>query len=556
MNWIIDSILGNVCLGKMEVFDDTDTDTSAILTDKAMGYIEHVFNGTVSRTYVAKRISYVKRYREQLKHLITLPIVEQRSAEWHELRNTLITASDFAQAIGKGKFSTQRDFFKKKCGYEKSTFVSAPPLEWGVKYEPVATSLYEARMGVHVHEFGLIPHPVVSFIGASPDGISEFGVMVEIKCPYKRKITGEIPDQYYHQIQGQLEVCDLDECDYYECSLKEYSNKMYFMNDTCSDDPKFTVDFKEKGIVVEYRMVYDDADSKLCYKYSEVYKTTDELVEWEQKTVDSLRADPGVSTDSIRSTYWYLDMYLMKRVYRDRAFWHNLLADLTIVWKRVGEYKLNKDAYVNDIEMTPREKKRLEREAAALVAKEVNKNAYNSVMSSQSAASASAAPRRGADQLVQPWLEEALQNKRGRQELDSKQKRPCMLLVEDEEDVTEGSGTGTVSSTVTSNSGMNMDLDLAATLDRRPEPKLFNAGPVASRGLHGPGTKDPIIPGIFVPGQISGKTRISKTKKLPGRTIPVPPGGGQCGPTPTSSPSVTQHRPMGAIQLLEDNEDV
>jgi hypothetical protein len=25
------------------------------------------------------------------------------------------------------------------------------------------------------------------FFGASPDGISEVGVMVEIKCPYKRK---------------------------------------------------------------------------------------------------------------------------------------------------------------------------------------------------------------------------------------------------------------------------------------------------------------------------------------------------------------------------------
>ena len=69
---------------------------------------------------------------------------------------------------------------------------------------------------------GLIIHNQYKHIGASPDGISDLGIMLEIKCPFKRKIDGAIPEQYWMQIQGQLEVCDLEECDYLECKLWEY----------------------------------------------------------------------------------------------------------------------------------------------------------------------------------------------------------------------------------------------------------------------------------------------------------------------------------------------
>lgn len=69
-------------------------------------------------------------------------------------------------------------------------------------------------------EYGLIRHIDVhgderglSWIGASPDGITDCGSMVEIKCPYRRQIVpGHVPHHYYPQIQVQLEVCDLSLC--------------------------------------------------------------------------------------------------------------------------------------------------------------------------------------------------------------------------------------------------------------------------------------------------------------------------------------------------------
>ena len=73
--------------------------------------------------------------------------------------------------------------------------------------------------------------------------------MLEIKCPFKRKINGSIPDQYWMQIQGQLEVCNLEECDYLECELSEYENETEFIEDV-ENENVLTKDYKEKGIRV------------------------------------------------------------------------------------------------------------------------------------------------------------------------------------------------------------------------------------------------------------------------------------------------------------------
>ena len=90
----------------------------------------------------------------------------------------------------------------------------------GVKYEEVAVMIYEQRNSMKVFEYGCIPHPVYDFIGASPDGITDSGIMLEIKCPSSRKITGVIPSYYWCQVQTQLEVCELDRCDFLECKLE------------------------------------------------------------------------------------------------------------------------------------------------------------------------------------------------------------------------------------------------------------------------------------------------------------------------------------------------
>jgi hypothetical protein len=48
-------------------------------------------------------------------------------------------------------------------------------------------------------------------LGGSPDGITTDGILLEVKCPLKRKIVmGEVPHHYLSQVLLNLEICDLE----------------------------------------------------------------------------------------------------------------------------------------------------------------------------------------------------------------------------------------------------------------------------------------------------------------------------------------------------------
>ena len=130
--------------------------------------------------------------------------------------------------------------------YFKNTVAKFPDnaaIRWGVKYEDVAIAFYEELQNVKILDFGMVPHPTFNAFGASPDGICEdtgndpfVGRMVEIKCPPKRKFTKSVPHHYWMQVQGQLEVCDLDECDFLQVKLEEYENYEDYSKDVFEID--------------------------------------------------------------------------------------------------------------------------------------------------------------------------------------------------------------------------------------------------------------------------------------------------------------------------------
>ena len=194
----------------------------------------------------------------QVSHLLTIKKIEQRTPEWYETRETMITASDWATAIDQGHFSTKNDFILKKCG-KGDIFKGNIYTEWGIKYEPIATKLYEVRNKIKVYEFGVLRHLNYSFLGASPDGITVQGIMLEIKCPYSRKITGIVPKDYWIQVQGQLEVCDLSYCDFLECKIIEYSGISDYLEDKFENPDKTSNDM-EKGAVLTY--ITNEGDNK------------------------------------------------------------------------------------------------------------------------------------------------------------------------------------------------------------------------------------------------------------------------------------------------------
>jgi putative phage-type endonuclease len=302
-----------------------------------VGVLDAVFMEPTPPAYVRARIETVyPRYRAQLQALLALPFVKQRSEAWLEARKTLITASDFAQALGKGKFGTQKQLIAKKCGYEAPPAFdgSAPPLRWGTLFEPVAQAIYSHKNhGVHVHEFGLLRDPSRDFFGASPDGITELGVMVEIKCPYQRAITGEIPEQYMYQIQGQLEVCGLDECDYIECDFDQYADAAHFW-DEFERTPAL------KGAIVER---FGGGEGETVTAYSRVGADAAELRAW-------LEAEASdACCGGVRITYWNLKRCNVVRVRRDPTFLSEKLGALKQVWGRIQAYQMDASLYQNEI---------------------------------------------------------------------------------------------------------------------------------------------------------------------------------------------------------------
>ena len=90
-----------------------------------------------------------------------------------------------------------------------------PPVVHGNTYEPVAREHYAAREGRIVHEFGLKIHDELPWLGATPDGITDDGKILEVKCPYSRPVLPNVRcKEHYPQLQVLMQVYNLDSCDF------------------------------------------------------------------------------------------------------------------------------------------------------------------------------------------------------------------------------------------------------------------------------------------------------------------------------------------------------
>jgi putative phage-type endonuclease len=124
----------------------------------------------------------------------------------------MITASDVASALGENHYESPDAFVKKKV--LRTKWAGNAATAHGTLLEPVVRDLYDKKYGRVSHEVGLVQHREYPWLGASPDGITEDGILVEIKCPLTRKIEPNVPKHYWPQVQLQLEITDLEECDF------------------------------------------------------------------------------------------------------------------------------------------------------------------------------------------------------------------------------------------------------------------------------------------------------------------------------------------------------
>ena len=291
--------------------------------------------------------SRLKYLREQVKRLKGIKQPEQRTEAWYAMREERITASDFATALDQSPYQRDYTLLRKKVTKDRK-FNTNSAILWGVKYEDAAILVYEHRNKTKVSEYGCIEHPHYPWLGASPDGITDDGIMVEIKCPSSREITGVIPSYYWCQVQGQLEICELDRCDFLECKLEEYSREEY-LADNYEGDYFYSSLGMEKGTVIEFFKL--ESKSKF-FVFPPLGLREKELDEWVAKERVKQEADPNVIFGAVN--YWRLLQTSCIPIYRNQE-WFNQTAiqKFKEFWDKVQYFRgrplRELDAYIEKV---------------------------------------------------------------------------------------------------------------------------------------------------------------------------------------------------------------
>ena len=293
----------------------------------------------------------IESLTEKIKYLEKIPQPEQRTPEWYVFRQGRITASDFGTVLEINPYSARDKLIMKKCGVEEP-FTPGAAIIHGVKYEDVAISIYEKRNRVNVKEYGCIPHPTIPFLGASPDGICYYdsenkeyiGRMLEIKCPKSRKLNGFVPEYYLAQVQGQLEVCDLEYCDFLECNIEEVSEQDFFNNNSTSlnyyDNSKsksnYSIPSMEQGVLID---TYCKKLGKNVYHYCpfDVCETREGIKEWEDGIIEEILSDENLDYNATK--YWRLREYSVIFVKRDKPWFKKAHKKLEKCWNEILHYR-------------------------------------------------------------------------------------------------------------------------------------------------------------------------------------------------------------------------
>jgi hypothetical protein len=278
----------------------------------------------------------LKRLQKRVKLLRKKPQPPQRSEEWFKARNTRVTASEVACCLTLSEelckiyvddfniqnfkykpehcmshYDNKIDYIINKCRtfYGENLFRDSIYTLHGKKFEEIATRLYRRKYNTDVIEFGLLPHSRLNWLAASPDGITPNGVMLEIKCPYSRKIEEGVPPiWYWAQMQVQLEVADLDECDFLECEIKELPDEQSFISQSIEGN-------QDKGILLNKLDEPDNSETKYIYPPDNLY-TNNEYINWSNQTISKYQTE----NVNVVPIYYFINKWFIVNVKRQKKW--------------------------------------------------------------------------------------------------------------------------------------------------------------------------------------------------------------------------------------------
>ena len=309
----------------------------------------------------------IEQIGKQLKYLEQKPQPAQRSKEWYEFRQNLITASNAYKAFESETVKNQliyekcniKEYNKIETEEEKekeneeaesdikivniTTTQNRPvnintSLHHGQKYEPISVMLYEDKYKTKIQDFGCIQHDKYSFLGASPDGINvdkrspRYGRMLEIKNIVNREIDGIPKKEYWVQMQMQMETCKLEECDFLETKFVEYDSYEQF-----EEDGTFLLsnNDEKKGII----MYFNDKMGNPKYFVKPIQMLEEEFAVWENNMLDLMQS-PEYGYTWIKNCYWKVETFSCVLVERNQFWFENNVQDLIDLWKTVEKERV------------------------------------------------------------------------------------------------------------------------------------------------------------------------------------------------------------------------
>jgi len=294
----------------------------SLVTDAYDMFLKEALNPGWHKKTVEERYVLVESIKRR-------PQIEQRTEEWYANFSKVLTASEFSNLFSSPKKWSDFVMAKARPSRDERPRRLAQPTDemtaiaWGIRFEPVVKQILEAKDKCRIYESGRLQHPTNPFLAASPDGIIEssahprqVGRLVEIKCPYSRAIGGEIPFEYWIQMQIQMEVTDIDECEYVEVEI-------------LSERPKATVDlsgcsFKGQLYLLK-QIVEEDAPFEYKYMYGDIGSTV---------------VPPVPEGYELQETIpWGLKKMHRKIVHRDRAWFESTKSWQNAFWADVERVK-------------------------------------------------------------------------------------------------------------------------------------------------------------------------------------------------------------------------
>lgn len=174
---------------------------------------------------VIRMLTVTDAERERIKGF------EQGTPEWLASRALRVTVSNAGTVVGNSRYCTPAKYARELAAIPEPKAPNAA-MTWGSTNEDKACDTYTTIMQVKMEEMGRDPTKFVvrhcglvidkdnPWLGASPDGIVDTGCaedglgLLEIKCPYTKRLYACTPAQYYDQIQAQMAILGCAWCDF------------------------------------------------------------------------------------------------------------------------------------------------------------------------------------------------------------------------------------------------------------------------------------------------------------------------------------------------------